>query len=137
MFHNACILDGNLALFIPPDVVGADSGRDEVHVYGHRNLHRSNHRDFYNGAASVMFSPLSFTALGETMLYTSPNWWESSWAPTVVRDLFVLGRSGRIVTRLFLYRFALRFLTIINLMKLPRCTSCNRTGAVEISDCFY
>jgi hypothetical protein len=108
-----------------------------VYIYGHHdNNHRSNsgnHHHFYDSAASIMFSPLSFTALGETMLYTSPNWWESSWSPTVARDL-MLRNFGRVLTRLFLYRYALRFLMTTCLMRLPRYTSCKHTGAAQSGD---
>ena len=134
MFYNVCIRDGHVALFIPPDAVHPDAGGDDVFVYEHNNDHRHGHSDrYYDGGASITFSPLSFTALGDTMLYTSPNWWESSWAPEVARGPLLM-RFGCNLTRFFLHRFALRSLMTTHLMTLPPFTSCKHTGAAMYGD---
>ncbi len=66
MFSNACVAHGRLVLFIPPDI------------------------DFYSddpNDTSSIFSPASFADSRQNMLFSSPNWWESAWTPSVVNPL--------------------------------------------------
>ena len=65
MFSSACVENGRLTIFTPPDV-------------GEPN------------DAEVLFSPASFAITGQHMLFQSPNWWESGWTPAVVVPLPVL-----------------------------------------------
>jgi hypothetical protein len=65
MFSGACVDRGRLVLFIPPDI--------EIPPYGDQD------------DSGDIFSPASFADAGGTMLYSSPNWWESAWLPAVVR----------------------------------------------------
>ena len=65
MFSSACVENGRLTIFTPPDV-------------GEPN------------DADMPFSPASFAITGQHMLFQSPNWWESGWTPAVVVPLPVL-----------------------------------------------